>query len=63
MLSFDDRKAITVKVTDGEIDVKENGNPLISHKSSFINKNNFKFLVMGTAIGAGGTWAIKGVIT
>ena len=60
-MSFDDRKAITVKVTDGEIDVKENGNPLLNHKSSFIKKNDFKFLVVGTNKGSGGTWIIKGV--
>ena len=55
------RKAITVNVTDGEIDVRQNGNPFLNHKSPFLKKNDFKFLVVGTAKGTGGKWTIKGV--
>ena len=60
-LSPEYRNALTVNVTDGEIDVKQNGNAFLNHKSSFIKKNDFKFLVIGTAKGTGGMWTIKGV--
>ena len=60
-LSSEYKNALTVSVTDGEIDVKQNGNPFLNHKSSFIKKNDFKFLVIGTAKGTGGMWTIKGV--
>ena len=63
MLSPYYRNAVTVKLTDGEIDVKQNGNPLLNHKSSFIKKNDFKFFVIGATKGVGGMWSIKGVKT
>ena len=50
-----------MNVTDGEIDVRQNGNPFLNHKSPFLKKNDFKFLVVGTAKGTGGKWTIKGV--
>ena len=57
------RSGLSVKITDGEIDIKSNGKPLLNHKSSFIKKSDFKCLVVGTKNGTGGKWTIKAVKT
>ena len=57
------RSELSFRITDGEIDVKQNGKPLINHKSSFIKKNDFKYLVVGTKNGSGGKWTVKAVKT
>ena len=57
------RSGLSFRITDGEIDVKQNGQPLINHKSSFIKKNDFKYLVVGTKNGSGGKWTVKAVKT